>query len=435
MKQIKVGVVGFGYWGPNLVRNLSQSPNCELAMVCDANPQRLQHVRRLHPHVTTTERFEDLVERRDVDAVVIATPIRLHYEMARACLEAGKHAFVEKPMTRTAAEGEELVALAEKRGLILMVGHTFLFSPAVLRMKEIIDSGDIGEVQYIAARRLNLGLIQPDINVTWDLAPHDISIILHLLEESPTSVSCHGSSHVVRGIEDVAMMYLMFNKGRCAIIQNSWLDPKKVRQMTVVGSRRMIVYDDTEPLEKLKIYDTRVEAPAHYDTFAEFTYSYHYGDAYIPHIKQDEPLKVECQHFLECIRGAATPLTSGREGLRVVQILEAAAESLKQQGRAVSLAPFGQNHNGHSHDTIRVAGTFNNWQPEDRPLHLFRNGGGLPESGLAPGTYEYCLVVDGKFVPDPLARETVPNPFGGRNSVLRVYPSREAQRRAAAPHS
>jgi predicted dehydrogenase len=192
-------------------------------------------------------------------------------------------------------------------------------------------------VQYIASRRLNLGLFQKDINVLWDLAPHDISIILHLLGESPTSVSCQGSSHVTRGIEDVTMMYMSFEDDRCALVQNSWLDPKKVRQMTVVGSRRMIVYDDTEPLEKLKIYDAWVEAPPHYDTFAEFTYSYHYGDAYVPYIKQEEPLKAVCQHFIDCIRDRTVPLTNGREGLEVVRILQAGGESIRQKGVAISV--------------------------------------------------------------------------------------------------
>lgn len=337
-KTIQVGVVGCGYWGPNLIRNLRQSPDCHLKIICDASEQRLRHMRRLHQDVATTHRFEDLLNDAEIDAVVIATPVRFHYEMAKACLKAGKHVFVEKPMSRTVAEGEELVALAERKGLVLMVGHTFLFSPAVRRMKEIIDSGDIGELQYISARRLNLGLFQKDINVAWDLAPHDISIILHLLDEQPVSVSCQGNSHVTRGIEDVTMMYLNFRKNRCAFIQNSWLDPKKVRQMTVVGSRRMIVYDDTEPLEKLKIYDARVEVPPHYDSFAEFTYSYHYGDAYVPYIKQDEPLKLECQHFLECIRDESTPITSGRHGLEVVRILEASGISLKQRGEAVVLS-------------------------------------------------------------------------------------------------
>ncbi len=352
-KTIKIGVVGCGYWGPNLIRNLRQSPDCQLKLICDASEQRLRHMRRLYPDVATTHRFEDLLNDADLDAVVIATPVRFHYEMAKASLNAGKHTFIEKPMARTVAEGEELVALAERQGLVLMVGHTFLFSPAVRRMKEVIDAGDIGELQYIAARRLNLGLFQKDINVAWDLAPHDISIILHLLNEQPVSVSCQGSSHVTRGIEDVTMMYLNFRKNRCAFIQNSWLDPKKVRMMTVVGSRRMIVYDDTEPLEKLKIYDARVEVPPHYDTFAEFTYSYHYGDAYVPYIKQDEPLKLECQHFLESIRGETTPITGGRQGLEVVRILEASGISLRQQGAAVSLST------GLRHDSEHANGNGN----------------------------------------------------------------------------
>jgi predicted dehydrogenase len=346
---IKVGVVGCGYWGPNLIRNLQQSPECQLKLVCDMNEKRLSHMRRLYPDLATTSRFEDLLNGADIDAVVIATPVRLHYEMARACLSAGKHVFIEKPMARSVAEAEELVAFAEHQGLVLMVGHTFLFSPAVRRMKEIIDAGDIGQLQYVSAHRLNLGLFQKDINVTWDLAPHDISIVLHLLDELPVSVSCQGSSHVTRGIEDVTMMYLTFAKNRCAFIHNSWLDPKKVRQMTVVGSQRMIVYDDTEPLEKLKIYDARVEVPPHYDTFAEFTYSYHYGDAYVPYIKQDEPLKLECQHFLECIREGCTPITGGRLGLDVVRILEASGESLRQQGASVAISSLTQWNNGNGH--------------------------------------------------------------------------------------
>jgi predicted dehydrogenase len=279
---IAVGVVGCGYWGPNLIRNFRQLPDCRLKSLCDASESRLNHMKRLYPELGTTQKFEELLADNEIDAVVIATPVRFHYTMAKAALNAGKHVFIEKPMARTEAEASELVSLAERQGLVLMIGHTFLFSPAVRRMKEIINAGDIGEVQYISARRLNLGLFQKDINVAWDLAPHDISILLHLLDELPVSVSCQGSSHVTKGIEDVTMMHLGFRKNRCAFIHNSWLDPKKVRQMTVVGSQRMIIYDDTEPLEKLKIYDARVEVPPHYDTFADFTYSYHYGDSYVP---------------------------------------------------------------------------------------------------------------------------------------------------------
>jgi predicted dehydrogenase len=335
MEKLTLAVAGCGYWGPNLVRNFKQLPNCRLKAVCDASNQRLSHMRRIYPDVGITEKYEDLLNDPEINAIAVATPVRFHHGMAKAALEAGKHVFVEKPLARTAAEAEELVEIAENKGLTLMVGHTFLFSPAVWKMKSIIDSGDIGEVQYIAARRLNLGLFQKDINVAWDLAPHDISIILHLLDELPVSVSCMGASHVNPEIQDVTMMHLNFRKNRCAFIHNSWLDPKKVRQMTVVGSQRMIVYDDTEPLEKLKVYDARVEVPPHYDTFAEFTYSYHYGDSYVPYIKQDEPLKLECAHFIECIREDSMPMSNGHFGLEVVRILETSTESLKLKGESV----------------------------------------------------------------------------------------------------
>ena len=222
-----------------------------------------------------------------------------------------------------------------------MIGHTFLFSPTVRKIKEIIDFGDIGELRYISARRLNLGLFQKDINVAWDLAPHDLSIILYVMEEVPNYVACWGDAHINRGVEDVTSIYLSFNKNRAATIHSSWLDPKKVREITFVGSRRMIVYDDVAAHEKIKIYDARVEVPPHYDTFAEFTYSYHYGDMYVPHVKQEEPLKLECQHFLECIREGRTPLVCGQKGLEVVQILELATESLKQRGVCLGLRERG----------------------------------------------------------------------------------------------
>ena len=357
-KMIRVGVIGCGYWGPNLVRNLNQTADCEVAIVCDASEARLRHMKRIYPGIPGTVRMEDVLENPAVDAVIVATPVRFHFQMAKACLEAGKHVFIEKPMARTVAECEELIALSETRGLVLMVGHTFMFSPAVNRMKEIVDSGDIGKIRYITTQRLNLGLFQKDINVAWDLAPHDLSIVLHLLEETPLSVACQGSCHVARNIEDVTTMYLTFRHDCCAMVQNSWLDPKKVRQMTVVGSRRMIVYDDTEPLEKIRIYDARVETPPHYDSFAEFTYSYHHGDVYVPFIKQDEPLKMEMRHYIECIREGIQPITGGPEGLEVVRILEASNESLRQRGASVSLAQprLGSNGGNGNGGTGRLVG-------------------------------------------------------------------------------
>ena len=240
-------------------------------------------------------------------------------------------------MAMSSAECEELIEIAQRKGLVLMVGHTFLYSPAVKKIKDIVDNGDIGEIRYICARRLNLGLYQQDINVAWDLAPHDISIALHIIGEQPIIVNCRGGAHVTRGVEDVTMMCLTFSKQRAAIIHSSWLDPRKVREMTIVGSRRMIVYDDVAPLEKIRIFDARVERPPHYDTFAEFHYSYHYGDMYAPYIKQEEPLKTECQHFLDCVREGFQPMTNGQQGLNLVRILEASSESLKQNGAPVAV--------------------------------------------------------------------------------------------------
>lgn len=358
-KQINVGVVGCGYWGPNLVRNFRQIPDCNLKLVCDGNPQRLAHVRQLYPGLEGCTDFSAMLKQPDLDAVVIATPVRYHYAMAKASLLAGKHTFIEKPMAESTEECRELIELADQNGLVLMVGHTFLFSPAVRKIKEIIDNGDIGDLRYISARRLNLGLFQKDINVTWDLAPHDISIILNIMGETPELVSAWGDAHVTRGIEDVTNLYLGFARNRAATVHSSWLDPKKVREMTFVGSKRMIVYDDVAQHEKIKIYDARVERPPHYDTFAEFQYSYHYGDMYVPYLKQEEPLKLECSHFLDSIRNGTTPITCGRRGCEVVQILESASRSLREKGAAQKIvsslartngaATGASNGNGASH--------------------------------------------------------------------------------------
>jgi predicted dehydrogenase len=336
-KKINIAVVGCGYWGPNLIRNFSALPECHVRYVCDKDEKRLAHMKQLYLPSETTKEFDKIVGDKEVDAVVVATPVHLHYELAKKALQAGKHALVEKPMTQTAEHGNELVQLAAKKKLTLMVGHTFIYSAPVRRIREIVQSGDIGEIQYISSRRLNLGLFQKDINVAWDLAPHDISIILYLLGRPPVSVNCQGKAHVNKDIEDVTNMSLNFDNGGFATIHSSWLDPNKVREMVIVGSKRMIVYNDNEPLEKIKIYDKRVETPPHYDTFAEFQYSYHYGDMYAPYIKQVEPLKVECQQFLECIRTGKKPETSGLDGLRVIQILEASSRSLKSGGARIEI--------------------------------------------------------------------------------------------------
>jgi predicted dehydrogenase len=336
-KPINLGVIGCGYWGPNLIRNFRSLPDCNLKMIFDLDTKRLKHFKTLYPEIEGHTDYKHSLNGAGLDAIVIATPVRFHYKMAKESLEAGKHTFIEKPMALSVRECKELVQIAESRGAILMIGHTFLYSPHVRRIKQIVLHGDIGEIQYIASRRLNLGLYQKDINVAWDLAPHDLSIILYIMDDLPISINCQGTANITSGIEDVSNMSLTFPKNRFATIQNSWLDPKKVREMTIVGTRRMIVYDDVEPLEKIKIYDTRVVTPPHYDTFAEFQYAYHYGDMYVPHVQQEEPLKTECQHFLDCIAHGTAPLTNGKMGMEVVRILEASTASMKRNGVAVPL--------------------------------------------------------------------------------------------------
>ena len=334
---LNIAVVGCGYWGPNLIRNFGSLSECRVKYVCDINADRLAHIKKLNPSVETTSRFDDVVNDPDIDAVAIATPVCLHFEMAKACLQAGKHTLIEKPMANSVRECEELIELADSHKVTLMVGHTFIFSTPVRKIKEIITSGELGEIQYINSRRLNLGLFQKDINVAWDLAPHDISIILYVLNKAPVSVNCQGKSHVTDGIEDVTNMTLNFTNGAFATIQSSWLDPSKVRETMFVGKKKMLVYDDLEPIEKIKIYDKRVEPPPHYDTYAEFQYSYHYGGMYAPFLKLVEPLKVECEHFLNCIKNGKESESSGLEGLRVVQVLEAATMSLRNGGGRVDI--------------------------------------------------------------------------------------------------
>ena len=335
---VNIAVVGCGYWGPNLVRNFSSISECKMKKVCDTDVERLTYIKRLYSEVETVSEFEQVVGAPEIDAVAVATPVRFHFEMAMKSLQAGKHTFIEKPMASSVAECKELIEIAEKKNLILMVGHTFVYSTPVRKIKEIVDSGELGRIQYISARRLNLGLLQKDINVAWDLAPHDISIILYIMNETPVSVNCQGKAHVNPDIEDVTSMTLNFARDGLAIIQSSWLDPNKVREITFVGNKKMLVYNDVEPIEKIKIYDKRVDIPSHYDTFAEFQYAYHYGDMYSPYLKLVEPLKVECQHFLDCIRTGRKAQSSGIEGIRIIQILEAASHSLQNGGAEVKLS-------------------------------------------------------------------------------------------------
>jgi len=337
-KAIAVGIAGYGYWGPNLARIFSSLAGARLSAVCDPSAARLEHMRQLYPNTRAYADFRTMLGDANVDAMVIATPLNTHHSLAQACLLAGKHVLLEKPMAASSHECEDLIGLAERQGLTLMVDHTYLYSGAVAKIAEIITGGDIGEVRYINCQRLNLGLFQQDINVTWDLAPHDLSIILHVMGEPPLVVNCQGNAHINPQFEDVTNLSLTFSGKRFATVQSSWLEPRKVRQMTFVGTRKMIVYDDLQPLEKIRIYDVRVDFPPHYDSFSEFQYSYHYGDCYIPHIEQREPLLTMCEHFLDCVRTRRPSISGGAKGLEVVRILEASEASLQARGAPVTLA-------------------------------------------------------------------------------------------------
>ncbi len=338
MSKTRIGVIGYGYWGPNLFRNFVELPECDVVALADRDMDRLAQVERLYPQVARTTDYRDLFTM-GIDAVSIATPPVTHFQIARDCLLHGLHVLVEKPLTLSSEDAQALITIANERGLVLMVGHTFEYNPAVRALKEIIDSGELGQVFTIDAVRVNLGLFQAHLNVLWDLAPHDLSILRYLLGHDPTSVRATGADCIVKGVHDVVYLALTFPDNVLAHVHISWLHPSKVRQITVVGSRRMAVYDDVETLEKIRIYDKGVEVPHRTDTFGDFQCSYRYGDVTIPNIRLAEPLKLECSHFLECIRTGATPQSDGRAGLSVVRALEVADKSLHNNGSVELIQP------------------------------------------------------------------------------------------------
>ena len=328
---IKVGVAGCGYWGPKHIRNFHEIPEANLTAVCDLDEARLRQVRTQYPYVETFRSFGDMLQD-NVDAVVIATPVNTHYRLAREALLHDKHVLVEKPMTASSAEAVELIELAEKRNLVLMVGHTYEYHPAVAFLRELVRNGELGEIYGIDAARLNLGLFRPDVNVLWDLAPHDICIVLSLLDRDPVAVSARGGCHIDPNVYDVAYLELLFSNGSMSHIHVSWLHPRKVREITIVGSKKMAVYNDVSEAEKVYIYDKGLAIPAN-NGFATWPPSYRYGDVIIPFISNAEPLKLECRHFLECIANGQRPRSDGWAGLKVTSILEAADRSLSNGGR------------------------------------------------------------------------------------------------------
>lgn len=333
---IRIGVVGAGYWGPNIIRNFHQIPNCEMAVCCDKDEKRRSHMSGLYPEMKVTEDYDELINDASLDAIAVCTHVSAHYPLAKRALEAGKHILVEKPFTAKVDEAEELVALGKKNGKVIMVDHTFEYTAGVNKLKEIIESGVLGDVLYVHCARLNLGIFQRDINVVWDLAPHDLSIILYATGLVPQSIRTVGMKLLHPKVEDAAIVTLSCGKGN-AVIHVSWVDPLKVRKLSVVGTKQMLVYDDLDPLAKVQIYDKGVDNPPHYDTFGEFLCSYHYGDIHMPRLKDAEPLSVMCRHFLECIETGQTPRSDGESGLRMVKLLAASDQSIAEGGSEIKV--------------------------------------------------------------------------------------------------
>jgi predicted dehydrogenase len=327
MAGVRIGIIGYGYWGPNLTRNFYEIPTSNLVAVADLCEDRLVQAKSRYPNLTVTQDYQELF-KLGLDAVVIATPPITHYPVAKNCLEHNLNVLIEKPLTLKSEHAEELIRLANEKCLTLMVGHTFEYNSAVHALKKYIDSGELGEIYYMDAARLNLGLFQRDSNVLWDLAPHDISILLYLLGKRPISVSAQGSACVFNEIQDVVYVNLKFPDNISAHIHVSWLDPCKVRRITVVGSKKMAVYNDIENDAKIKIYDKGVDSPEYTNGFGEFHCNYRTGDITIPNIRFIEPLRQECQHFIDSIINHTEPRSCGRDGLEVVKVLEAAQHSL-----------------------------------------------------------------------------------------------------------
>ncbi len=335
MNDVRVAIVGLGYWGPNLVRNFQELECSEVVAVCDTDADRRERIRRRFSDVPSFERFEDILENDNVDAVAIATPVSTHFPLARAALEAGKHVFVEKPLAASSSECIELMRLAQERGLVIMPGHTFLYSPPVVAIRDLIESGELGELYFISTSRVNLGLHQPDVSVTWDLGPHDFSILRYWLDEGPSYVSALSRGCVIPTIPDVAFIDLEYSDGPIAHVELSWLAPSKLRRTTVVGSKKMVVYDDTS-VEPVRVFDSGVELREP-ETFGEYKLTYRTGDIVSPRVDAAEPLSLELRDFCEAVTSGTTPRSSAAVGLEVVRMIEAVDQSCGLDGARVAV--------------------------------------------------------------------------------------------------
>jgi predicted dehydrogenase len=337
---ITVGVIGCGYWGPNLIRNFAEAGGAELRWVCDADARRVERMARRYPSARASTDCGELLADPRLDAVVVATPVATHYRFARRALEAGKHVLVEKPFTSSVREAEELIALAAREGLTLMVDHTFLFTGAVRRIKELVANGEVGDLLYFDSVRINLGLFQHDVNVVWDLAPHDLSIMDHVVGREAVALTATGSSHIEPGIENIAYVQLRFDDSFIANFHFNWLSPVKIRRTLIAGSRKMVVYDDIEPTEKVRVYDsgvTRTERALDEEETYKTLVSYRTGDVWVPKLDMTEALHYVCAEFLDAIRESRPPISDGEAGLRVVRLLEAAQLSMSGGGKLVRL--------------------------------------------------------------------------------------------------
>jgi predicted dehydrogenase len=334
---VRIGVVGYGYWGPNLVRNFAETPGAEVAAVADLDTAKLATVKRRFPAVTTTTNFNDLLHDPSIDAIAVATPVNTHYELAMAALKAGKHVWVEKPMTETTEQARRLVDEAERRGKVLHVDHTFIYTGAVQKIAEIIRADELGKIYYYDSIRVNLGLFQRDVSVISDLAVHDFSILDHLFGEQPAAVTASGMNHFPGTPENLAYVTLYYDSGTIAHANVSWLAPVKVRQILIGGSKKMVTYDDLEPSEKIKVYDKGVSFTDDPEKIQEMRVGYRTGDMWAPKVAGTEALRVEGEHFVDCIKHSKQSLTDGRLGLRVVELIEAASASMRAKGKTIYL--------------------------------------------------------------------------------------------------
>ena len=334
---IKVGVIGYGYWGPNLVRNFMAAPGSAVTRVCDLREERLTSLNKLYPGIKTCNSSTELINDPQIDAVVIATPVSSHYELALAALQAGKHVLVEKPLASKSDQARVLIDEAAKRKLVLLVDHTFVYTDAIRKIRELIASGQLGDIYYYDAVRVNLGLFQHDVNVIWDLAIHDLSIMDYVLPAKPVAISATGISHIPGQPENVAYITLFFSGAQIAHVHVNWLTPVKVRHTLIGGSEKMILYDDLDPSEKLKVYDKGISVTPRQEDVYKMLVSYRSGDMWAPRLDNTEALQTEAQHFIDCIENGTQPDTDGLAGLRMVQMIEAAEESLRGRGKLIEL--------------------------------------------------------------------------------------------------